>query len=197
MIFVHRGTFVLLRDFNGMTGREDMFTRCVGRIGVLAGFCSTALLIGLATSAYRTSLSREPQEFFSATIERTLKGDRLTHSTNIAGPSNSIAVDLFGTSDVVVRDPDGNIMFAVNHSARTTTVGKQPSRRVTFPARPAAAEKELPDGCEGAFSPYVEPDKAHIIGRCVSGISPALSDRKIFDRVGDREQRGGRSLRPA
>jgi|HubBroStandDraft_6_1064221.scaffolds.fasta_scaffold154774_2 hypothetical protein len=128
MIFVHRGTFVLLRDFNGMTGREDMFTRCVGRIGVLAGFCSTALLIGLATSAYRTSLSREPQEFFSATIERTLKGDRLTHSTNIAGPSNSIAVDLFGTSDVVVRDPDGNIMFAVNHSARTTTVGKQQVR---------------------------------------------------------------------
>jgi hypothetical protein len=33
-------------------------------------------------------------------------------------------------------------MFAVNHSARTTTVGKQRRRRVTFPARPAAAEKE-------------------------------------------------------
>jgi hypothetical protein len=150
-----------------------MFTSCIGRIGVFAGSCSTALLIDLATAAYSTSSSREVQEFSSATIERTLKGDRLTHSTNIVGPSNSIAVDLFGGSDVVVRDPDGNIMFAVNHSARTTTVGKQRSRRVTFPAGPSAEEKELPEGCEGAFSPYVEPDKAHIIGRCVSGISPS------------------------
>jgi hypothetical protein len=149
-----------------------MFTSCIGRIGVLGSFCSTALLIGLATSAYSISSSREAQEFFPATIERTLKGDRLTHSTNVSGPSNSIAVDLSGTSDVVVRDPDGNIMFAVSHSARTTTVGKQRSRRLTFPTKPAAEEKELPDGCEGAFSPYVEPDRAHIIGRCVSGISP-------------------------
>jgi hypothetical protein len=149
-----------------------MFTWGVTRIGVFAGFCSTALLIGLATSASSTSSSREAQELISATIERTLKGDRLTHSTNIAGPSNSTAIDLFGTSDVVVRDAAGNILFAVNHSARTTTVGKQRSRRVTFPARPAAEGKELPDGCEGAFSPYVEPDKAHIIGRCVSEISP-------------------------
>jgi hypothetical protein len=111
-----------------------MFAWCISRIGVLAGFCSTALLIGHATSAYSTSSSREAQEFVSATIERTLKGDRLTHSTNIAGPSNQLAIDLFGTSDVVVRDAAGNILFAVNHLARTTTVGKQRSRRVTFPA---------------------------------------------------------------
>jgi hypothetical protein len=36
----------------------DMFTWCISRIGVLAGFCSTALLIGLATSAYSISPSR-------------------------------------------------------------------------------------------------------------------------------------------
>jgi hypothetical protein len=151
-----------------------MFSPHVGRHGVFACFCSAAAFIGLATSAFSTSSSREArgsQEPLSqpGTITRTLKGDRLTHSTNMSGPGNSIAVELFGTSDVVVRDPNGTILFAVSHSARTTTVGKQRGPRPTFPST-AAEDKELPDGCEGAFSPYVEPNKAHIIGRCVSAI---------------------------
>jgi hypothetical protein len=76
-------------------------------------------------------------------------------------------------ASVVVRDVEGNIIFAVDHLARTTTVGKQHSRRGTFPNNPTAVERELPEGCEGAFSPYVDPDKAHIIGRCVSSIFPS------------------------
>ena len=32
----------------------------------------------------------------------------------------------------------------------------------------AAAAREMPDGCESAFSPYVAPRMANVIGRCVS-----------------------------
>jgi hypothetical protein len=149
-----------------------MFTRRI--IGFLAGFCSAAalLLVFVATSGYSTSSVYQVHEPFPAKVEYTHKGDRLTHSTGIVRSTYSIAVELSGTSDVVVRDIDGNIIFAVDHSASTTTVGKQRSRRATFSDKPTAVERELPEGCEGAFSPYVEPDKAHIIGRCVSGIFP-------------------------
>ena len=88
------------------------------------------------------------------------------------GASDAIAVELTGPSDVVIRDRDGNILFAVDHAARTTTVGKQRRPHRNVPRDTAAAERALPDGCEGAFSPYVDPARAHIIGRCVSGIFP-------------------------
>ena len=42
---------------------------------------------------------------------------------------------------------------------------------LTLPAAPAQAHEAVPEGCEGAFSPYVEPSKAHILGRCLSSIS--------------------------
>jgi hypothetical protein len=144
---------------------------CIQRISrffLLAGGCSAVvLLIGVATSASSTSSTHQGL-VSSISIERTGKGDRLTPIKGSADTSNAIAVELTGPSDVVIRDRDGNIMFAVDHSARTTTVGKQRSQRATFPD---AVEPALPDGCEGAFSPYVDPARAHIIGRCVSDIS--------------------------
>jgi hypothetical protein len=36
-------------------------------------------------------------------------------------------------------------------------------------------ERALPDGCEGAFSPYAEPARAHVIGRCVSSVFPGTN----------------------
>jgi hypothetical protein len=86
-----------------------------------------------------------------------------------AGTSVAVAVKLTGASDIVIRDRDGNILFAVDQSARTTTVGKQRRQRASSPP---TVERALPDGCEGAFSPYAEPARAHVIGRCVSGVFP-------------------------
>jgi hypothetical protein len=79
---------------------------------------------------------------------------------------------LTGPSDIVIRDRDGNVLFAVDQSARTTTVGKQRRQRASSPP---ALERALPDGCEGAFSPYAEPTRAHVIGRCVSGVFPSTN----------------------
>jgi hypothetical protein len=149
-----------------------MFFRRIGRLGVLTGFCSTSLLlVGVVTSAYSTSSSRPVVQGFFPTVERAGKADRLTHAAGTGGIAHAIAVEVTGPSDVIVRDRDGNVLFAVDHSARTTTVGKQSNPYATFfPDNPAAAHRALPDGCEGAFSAYVEPARAHIIGRCVSGI---------------------------
>jgi hypothetical protein len=75
------------------------------------------------------------------------------HKVRTAGTNAAIAVELRGASDIVIRDRDGNILFAVDQSARTTTVGKQRRQRASAPP---TAERALPDGCEGAFSPYAE-----------------------------------------
>ena len=79
-------------------------------------------------------------------------------------------MEMSGRSDVVIRDREGNILFAVDNAARATTIGKQSGRSApplkTYPP----AEIDLPAGCEGAFSAYAEPSKARIIGRCMSGI---------------------------
>jgi hypothetical protein len=88
--------------------------------------------------------------------------------TGAQSSANAVAIEFSGPSDVVIRDQRGNIVFAVDHSARTTIVGKQGGTRLTSPKVPGEAHKPLPEGCEGAFSPYVEPSKAHILGRCLS-----------------------------
>jgi hypothetical protein len=142
----------------------------ISRISILAGCCSAALLlISVATSAFGTS-STHRGLVASVSVERAGKADRLTPIKGSKNASDAIAVELTGPSNVVIRDRDGNILFAVDHATRTTTVGKQLRERATFPATPPAVERALPDGCEGAFSPYVEPTRAHVIGRCVSSV---------------------------
>jgi hypothetical protein len=151
-------------------GKEMMSSRMT-RIGVVASFCSAGLLlVGVATSASSPSFSPPKSRLVeppTSTVERSHKGDRLMHFQTSGGASYSIAVEVTATSNVIVRDKGGNILFAVDQSSRTTTVGKQIKRRAVVPG-PGEAERELPDGCEGAFSPYAEPSKARIIGRCVS-----------------------------
>jgi hypothetical protein len=133
-------------------------------------------LFGRSSARWRCNIRVEPLIFPSksrlvepptSTVERSHKGDRLMHFQTSGGASYSIAVEVTATSNVIVRDKGGNILFAVDQSSRTTTVGKQIKRRAVVPG-PGEAERELPDGCEGAFSPYAEPSKARIIGRCVS-----------------------------
>jgi hypothetical protein len=146
---------------------DEMFIRRIGCTALIAGFCSIAVsLIGVATSASSTSKSLQFEPL--ASVERAGKSDCLTHVKGSAG--GAIAVELTGTSNVVIRDREGNILFAVDHAARTTTVGKQRKRGATTSREVPGVVKSLPDGCEGAFSPYADPARAHVIGRCVSSV---------------------------
>jgi hypothetical protein len=147
-----------------------MYIERISRIGVIAGCCSAALLfIGVATSASSTS-STHQGVVSSVSVKRAGKADQLTPIKSSPGAMDAIAIELTGPADLVIRDRDGNILYAVDHTTRTTTVGKKRRESETFPNILKAGERALPDGCEGAFSPYVEPAKAHIIGRCVSGV---------------------------
>jgi hypothetical protein len=127
------------------------------------------LFVAVATSASTPSSS--PVDIHqSQSVDRAFKGDRLTHSKTARDTGSSISVEMSGRSDVVIRDRVGNILFAVDNAARATTIGKQSGRAVPALKTNPPADMDLPAGCEGAFSPYAEPSKARIIGRCMSGI---------------------------
>jgi hypothetical protein len=148
-----------------------MLIQRLSRFSIVAACCAALLmLITQATSALGHSSARAGAESF-ALVNRTAKADRLVRAREVHGPANAIAVELTGQSDVVIRDWRGFVLYAVDHSARTTIVGKQGGGRMTLPAAPAQTHEAVPEGCEGAFSPYVEPSKAHILGRCLSSIS--------------------------
>jgi hypothetical protein len=141
----------------------------------LTGLYSAATLsIAVATFASTPSSSpvalQRPQS-----VDRVHKGDLLTHSKTSKGASPPISVELSARSDVLIRDREGNILFAVDNTARATTIAKQPGRAAPALRANPPAEMDLPAGCEGAFSLYAEPSKARIIGRCMSGI-PTQAD---------------------
>jgi hypothetical protein len=151
--------------------RGPMFIQRISRFSIIAAFCSASLMfVTQATSALSHSSTRPTAESL-AQVNRTAKADRLARAREVQSSANAIAIELTGLSDVVIRDRRGFVLFAVDHSGRTTIVGKQGGGRVTLPAAPAQAHEAVPEGCEGAFSPYVEPSKAHILGRCLLSIS--------------------------
>jgi hypothetical protein len=131
-------------------------------------YSAAALFIAVATSA--STPSSAPAAVQPQTVDRALKGDRLTHSKTARDAGSSISVEMSGRSDVVIRDRAGNILFAVDNAARATTIRKPSGRSVPALKTYPPAEVDLPAGCEGAFSPYAEPSKARIIGRCMSGV---------------------------
>jgi hypothetical protein len=135
-------------------------------------YWAAVLFVAVATPAPTPSFSfavlHRPQ-----LVDRLHKGDRLAAPRD-AG--SSISVELSASSNVVIRDTEGNILFAVDNAARATTVAKQSGRSIPPLKLNPPAEIDLPDGCEGAFSPYAEPSKARIIGRCMSNI---LSEAEI------------------
>jgi hypothetical protein len=103
-------------------------------------------------------------------VDRAHKGDLLTRLRASKDARSSISVELSERSDIVIRDSAGNILFAVNNAARATTIAKQRDRSAPAPKANQPIELDFPPGCEGAFSPYAEPSKARIIGRCMSSI---------------------------
>jgi hypothetical protein len=145
-----------------------MFVQRISCFSIVTALCAASvMLIAQGTSALsHPSRSAAPASF--AHVDRTAKSDRLMRPRGAQSSANAVAIELSGPSDVVIRDHRGNIVFAVDHSARTTIVGKHGGGRLTSPEVPGEVHKPLPEGCEGAFSPYVEPSRAHILGRCLS-----------------------------
>jgi hypothetical protein len=131
-------------------------------------YSAAALCMAVANSASTPSSHLPVHQVQS--VDRAHKGGLLTRFTASKDAGPSISVELPGRSDVVIRDSAGNILFAVNNSARATTIAKQRDRSASAPKANQPAELDLPDGCEGAFSAYAEPSKARIIGRCISSI---------------------------
>jgi hypothetical protein len=156
-----------------------LFVQRISRLCIIPSLCSVSLmLVTQATSALSHSSMRATLAMVSsvADVNRTAKSDRLAPVKKVWSSATAIAIELTGSSDLVIRDRQGFILFAVDHSARTTIVGKQAGGRIGLPAAPAQVHGPMPEGCEGAFSPYAEPSKAHILGRCLS----SLSESKAF-----------------
>jgi hypothetical protein len=140
-----------------------------GVLALTALYSAAALFLAVATSASTPSPQanvRQPQS-----VDRFHKGDLLLRSRTPKDAASSISVELSGRSDVVIRDRAGNVLFAVDNTTQATTVAKQSRPRAPAPKAEPPADVDLPDGCEGAFSPYAEPSKARIIGRCMSSIA--------------------------
>jgi hypothetical protein len=122
---------------------------------------------------------------FAVGVERANKTDRMVGAFNVRREFlPAISVEVTGKSDAVVtvRGRDGRMLYRLDPAERVTIVAKrmmQPttaprtSGRGLAPREPASSDatRELPDGCEGAFSPYVEPGMANVIGRCVSELT--------------------------
>lgn len=146
-----------------------MFIQRLSHFSIVAAFCGASLMLITQATTALSRASVRPTAESSALVNRAAKSDRLVRAREAQGSANAIAIELTGPSDVVIRDRRGFILFAVDHSARTTVVGKQGGARATLPAS-AQSREPVPEGCEGAFSAYVEPSKAHILGRCLSSI---------------------------
>jgi hypothetical protein len=144
--------------------------RTRGALALTGLYSAAALFIAVATSASTPSSHvtvHQPQS-----VDRLHKGDLLTRSTASKEAGSPISVELSSRSDVVIRDRAGNILFAVDNAAQATTIAKQSRPNAPILQANPPAEVDLPAGCEGAFSPYAEPAKARIIGRCMSSIVP-------------------------
>jgi hypothetical protein len=121
-------------------------------------------------------------------VERTNKTDRMVGAVKGRGEYvPAISVEVVGKSDAVVtvRDRDGRMLYRLDPAERTTIVAKRmmqtpdvlrPFGRGVGPPQPAPSDatRELPDGCEGAFSPYVEPSMANVIRRCISELTGSV-----------------------
>jgi hypothetical protein len=147
-----------------------MFIERISRFSIVAALCSASLMLVTQATTALSHSSVRPTAESAAHVNRTAKSDRLMLSKGLQSLPKAIVIELTGPSDVVVRDWRGFIVFAVDHSTRTTIVGKQGGGPVNSPAVLPQAHEPVPEGCEGAFSPYVEPAKAQILGRCLSSI---------------------------
>jgi hypothetical protein len=146
---------------------------------VTAGLCAVASCAWAGVSFREGGVAQETRPPFpSATVERMHKADRMGVASNVRGtvvPAFTIETANSLVSTVTLRDSNGRILYQVSPLDRTTTVAKRAAQRPILPESRApvsplqsATVDKMPDGCESAFSPYVAPRMANVIGRCVS-----------------------------
>jgi hypothetical protein len=144
---------------------------------VTAGLCAVASCAWAGVSFREGGVTQTRPPPPSITVERMHKADRIGGASHVRGavvPAFSIETANSLESTVTLRDSNGSILY-VSPMDRTTTVAKREaqrpipseSREPVSPSQAATLEK-MPDGCESAFSPYVAPRMANVIGRCVS-----------------------------
>ena len=147
------------------------------------GLCAIPFCAWAGVSLYQGGAAE--QTVTPVAVERTNKTDRMVGAINVRGVYfPTISVEVAGKSDtiVTVRGRDGRILYRLDPPRRMTIVAKglmqtptvsRPPGHQLAPREPAPSDgtKELPDGCEGAFSPYVEPGMANVIARCVSELT--------------------------
>jgi hypothetical protein len=156
---------------------------------ISAGVCAIPLCAWAVASIYAGSVASisEPQSAAPVVVERAHKSDRLVHPFNVGGAEMPvISVDVAGRLDaaITVRAGDGRMLYQVDPENHTTVIAKRmmertrpapaPPHDTALPGKPVLSsppDRELPDGCEGAFSPYAAPSMARVIGRCVSGLA--------------------------
>jgi len=131
-----------------------------------------------------------PQSEAPVVVERSHKSDRVTHPFNVVGaecrwsrlklPGGPMRPSPFGIATGA----------CCTRLTRRTTGHRQAHDGANAPrsdidagyGRPGkvgivvAFRRELPDGCEGAFSPYAAPRMAHVIGRRVSRAGETRAD---------------------
>jgi hypothetical protein len=137
-----------------------------------AGLCVVPLCAWAAVSFYDNETL---QPLAVSAGEPSAKGDRTQRPFNVALPPN-VSVEISGqsTSVITLRDGDGSFLYQVDSVNRTTIIAKRTERTGPIPATARDAISQpvialpLPDGCESAFSHYAAPNRAHVIGRCIS-----------------------------
>jgi len=146
-----------------------------------AGLCAIASCVWGGIRLHEKGGAENTRPLVPSAIERTNKSDRMLRALNVRG---AVMPALFSVeildlphAAVTIRDHDGSILYRISPTERMTVVAKRaPQKPVVTPGRMSAPQesgspetaRELPDGCESAFSPFVEPGMANVIGRCVS-----------------------------
>ena len=139
---------------------------------ISAGLCVIPLCAWAGVNFYDDGAAQP----VSSTVESTPKGDRTRRPFNVGMLAVSLEITGQSNSAITVRDRDGSLLYRVDPANRMTVVTKQTDRPRAIPAtsqdttnqeKPVIASP-LPDGCESAFSPYAAPNRAHVIGRCIS-----------------------------
>ena len=159
-----------------------------------AGISLAALCVWVGASLYGANAAPEAGNAEAALsmapsmVDRTHRSDRIKPSVvsvgDLAGAIDTgfASVEVAGqlASAIVIRDQYGRLLYSMDPATQTTVIAKRPmtyGRSLPPKNRETADRKsspspsvELPDGCEGAFSPYAAPKMAHVIGRCISAI---------------------------
>ena len=149
-----------------------------------AAICAIPLGAWAGASLYSSAPRADGLAPAASSVERSHKGSLVARPFGRSGVDIPIVeVEVNGRLDaaITLRDRDGQVLYRTDPINHVTTVAKRAASGRTVTAPPATEPEsttpkapEMPDGCEGAFSPYAAPRMAHVIGRCISSLPPSV-----------------------